>query len=464
MTPQNFLRWIGGGADVRLIGGSTGIELAHEGYAPAVAEQNPDGTWPREVLEAMGIYIEGDDSDEIATRLRNLKNILRRGAEYTRNQVNSSPVWWHQRLDGESEERRAIMRHGRTQYGTNIFSTPTTIANFVDVYTLGIARAPFWEYTSPISRTPATLSCGGAIESYADGITKIPGDAGARIDIATINSDSGGPIAECWMGIRTELFGNRGNFQPVWQCEDGAPGTDTSDTGTEMTCTFATTATMAERMTITLNQATGGANNRDQKGQHLVLLRVQATGTLNARLFMKSGYAATSEWKEFDFVTVDSTSYLFYPLGSIQIPVKSYQETRSFDKWEDDEFFSLAIEAERVSGSGNLVMDRLVLIPQGESWCHVSDTNIPAGSSATDDATYILTTPLDDFLVRPGNNQVVARSPRLEVDKALGFYLPPGMGEIVFAGQRATSQVTTDTCDVFFSFYPRHTELRGDVT
>jgi len=337
---------------------------------------------------------------------------------------------------------------------------------------VGIARAPFWEEIDAVG--PGALSnfvsTAGDIYDYTAAIpnTTVEGDTPARLAVFRVNA-SNGTLSKFWFGWRTDLLGDRTLFEPVWQCEDGTPSiADTTDTGTEMTTTFATDADMTERFTLTLDQAVAAGNEDEQRGQHLVLLRAKMTNAATeARLRMKSGFAVSGEWFTHDFVTVNSDSYLFYPMGSIQIPTKTLHELEDESNWKDEEFFSVAIEAELVTGTppgDTLLMERFVVIPQSEGWCSVANA-YATSSAALDRILRVMTTPGDQFVARSGNDAVITvRNPRIEVDRQVGFYLPVGDGSIVMAAQRATVQDTGDIIKFQFIYYPRWTEFRGDDT
>ena len=180
------------------------------------------------------------------------------------------------------------------------------------------------------------------------------------------------------------------------------------------------------------------------------------------RLFLKSGYVhptpALSVWRSHGYVRVSNTNHLFYPVGSVQIPPTSMHETEGEQHWKKEDLYSVAVEAEAVSGSGTLVMDRFAVIPESEGTFHIEKTFI----GTLDDpsrGTFLLTTPSGKFLVNAPGGQLIAMSPQLQVARDVGFSLPPGAGSLVYAAQRSTVQTPTDEGYVAMEYYPRWEEM-----
>jgi hypothetical protein len=114
------------------------------------------------------------------------------------------------------------------------------------------------------------------------------------------------------------------------------------------------------------NAVTTPAN---QIGRYTVLLRAHCTGTLEARVRLRHGLFGSLAANLLQRV-VASTNYRLYPLGSIVIPPAYLPPAASVAKT------MFMIDSEYVSGSGTLVMDALILIPE-ERMIHFTTTQQP---------------------------------------------------------------------------------------
>jgi hypothetical protein len=453
-----------GGTEISLMAGTDGIRLADEGYIPTIVQRNEDGTWPQSVQDVLNLYIEGTDQDDLIGNIKALTRILNDAADWSAESVDGTQTWWHRQLENETYEHRALVRRGFTELNANPYSQPFTLGKFAKVYTLGIERGSFWELESRFTLASDRLETTGDVFDYTPApLLGVVGDVPARTHVEFYGDAGSTALSEFWVGIRTDRFGDRTKFQPVWQCEDaGSLGADTSDTGTELTCTFAGTTTMAERFAFKLSDVISTAGDEDEhRGRFLVLLRAQVTGTLVARLQMKSGYRDTSVWRYHDYTTVDNTSYFFYPLGEIQIPPKTRHITYAESTWKDEEYFGLAIDAEVASGTGSILFDRIVVIPQSEGWCHVKDGYAYWGASQW--ITYLLRTPEDELTVRLSGAQTTAHTPYFDDGK---LYLPGrySKGYAIYAAQGSTASVAGEYGRVTFQGYSRYETLAGDGT
>lgn len=456
------------GVELHLINGIDDFQLQDgNSYNPATATENDDGTWPVEVNETIRLRIVGD-INAIARRQKTLRLLARQAREFIRETANSKPVWWHRRLPCETEESRALVRRIQTVNTSPVYNPQHSPSSAARDYIIGIARAPKWEAltTTTVTKSGA-LETGGDVWNYG-AVDSVGGDTGARIASLRFFNSVGGPLGDAWCGIRSDELGDRTAFVPVWQCGDGTSSTG-ADTvlvgGAGATTDFTGGTEMLERFSLTLTQAVGAANADEHRGKFLILMRAQVTGATVCRVRLKSGYErpANPVYMTHDFVTISDTNNLLIPLGSVEIPPNSLHETQDIANWEDEAVFSLAIEAELVSGAGNLVMDRFVVIPQSEGWLSFKNSVFGVIDDVAH-ATFVLTTPGDSFLVRPFNSQLIEMTPRLEVDRINGFYLPPGEASIVYAAQRTTVQNTADRGKLEAIIYPRWTEFRGDDT
>ena len=211
---------------------------------------------------------------------------------------------------------------------------------------------------------------------------------------------------------------------------------------------LATVATWDDRVVHILSTI---ANPTYQEGRFLILLRAKVDAGTTAEVRLKAGWNTGGVWHAHSPVGVSSTSYLYHELGTVTIPPQRLDSTFNFLD------FALRLNARRTGGAGDLDMDCLVLIPVDEAFLKV-DGGLVELVVADERPIHVTRQPegtLVGYAYLGGN---VIRVPALS---DYNWALPPGSGVVVIAGQRATSQVITDTVDLDMAAFARWLSLRG---
>lgn len=299
-------------------------------------------------------------------------------------------VWLHVKMDNESGERRALVRAiGMKWLSNQIASADGAPESRVRVQ-LDIEREPWWEAlsaTSWLGQSEASGAC--VVYDYTNsGASPVVGDVPARIRHMTIRSDAtGSRVGRLWIGLRSEDKHNTlDDFEPIWECEDGTPGTDAalaadataSPTGggnTKVTVTPGT-ATWAKRLTITLGDVTSADYNN--LGFYLWLLRYKlsaGSSTWDAQLRFGYSGMADDDFVRGDIVELDNSSWDYIEMEAKMLPVRGRFYTAVLEVGN-----TVQIWARRTSGGANLDLDCLVPLTVDEGWLKIEDVDLAAGS------------------------------------------------------------------------------------
>ena len=435
-----------------LYGDTAGISIARGGWMPRVAA---DGA--HSVEEVLTLTISGSSHDDLASNIQALDDMIRRVPNYSVDVSEDEIVWLRAQLANESSPREAMILRARGELGASVMGPPVSPGNFVREYKLALERTPWWEpkvYTSYTFGTSGGISTLGGIYEYGT----VVGDVPARVGVMLFQgvNGGGGPLYEFWLGFRTNRFGTRGNFEPVWECEDGTgansttSGADaTASDGNKMTCTFASEA-LLPRVTIKLDDVT--ANEADQRGSFIVLLRAKVGASTVGRARLLDSLSGASDWRTQSRVVIDSTSWYLYEMGTVDMPpVKNAYIPESF--LQD---YALRIEAERVSGSNDLDLDCLILIPKAEGAIHVSGGEVVFAPTFSEMAITVHPNGMVTGTSYVGSVQNAKADP-----SPIKFGIPVGAGRLVVAGQRLASSDKADLVNVQSWFFPRWRTLRG---
>jgi hypothetical protein len=389
---------------------------------------------------------------------------------YINDNQQEDPVWLHASMDGETGERRALVRSIEIQYKPQWFGAGESTLNIP--LALVIEREPYWENPTATSLpdvAPSAAAC--VVYDYTSGAGQdVVGDAGGRIRLFGIKHTTG--LDRYWMGIRSaNKHGSTGlsNFINIWECEDGTPGTDVTETadgsasgGTKDRVTESArnwdSGIFFDVCRILLTDVT--ANEEDQLGDFLWLLRAKVvSGTWEIRL---SFAASTSSAELFsEIVEVSNTNWEYYDLAIHPIPVRNLHAILDTDFPTTGETLAVRVYARRTSGSGDLDVDAVIPIPIDEGFIKMQgDTSVggteqlyfghsPEGIKDT--MTRIVNSPGQRFAIRGIHN----------------FILPPGDGRIycVYSQKEGAADVLTDT--IVFNdgdvgrYYERWYSLRG---
>jgi hypothetical protein len=428
--------------------GEYGPDPVFSGFSPVAEVYN---------LIAMG------SPEEIVAGEAAIHQVFEQARQFVKDPLDASSAWlgWSTDREPGSEsayQKRALILNG----GLRIKQPAKMRGGFVDpaLYAeLAILRHPFFENPSYTQvNNLATSVLGGKFT-----ITDIPGSVPARISELIVLWSTGGPVVRGWFGIRPNYDGSA-NFKPVWELETTAAGSghayyhytdvsNTSESGTSnsyrATCTFGTSTDLVKRVSVKLEEV-DSAHAEEYIGRYLVLARCMVTaGEVGIQLKhgLKDGSFIPAEE-----VYIDHTSYQLIPLGTIQIPpLPRYNVTNYSNR-----LCELQVWAEQVSGAGSLYLDCLVLIP-ADHLMYFDGADI----SASGDTARIVTNERDHTWAWGigGGGGYLNNSIEYHLTD---WYLPRGDSVGIFAGERSTSHVITDACNLQLYYYPRWRLYRGE--
>ena len=456
-----------GGTTVDLQGGTTGFQLVE--WKAAVLTPTP-GQKPDSVIEAMQVRVTGSSHDNLATYLQSLHAMQEGAIRYIKDQFEQNPVWLWSQTKSETGGRRALVRSIGIGWDSGWYGhggetpDPLIIGNQA-LLTLTIEREAYWERTSnTTAATDTDVSAIGGVFDYSG--TDVVGDAPARIHELKVGHDNGGLVFdECWLGFRSaNKHGTLGNYNPIWELEDGINGADTLSAidataspggggDTKKTCTFAVEAGWKTRVTMALSNVS--ADESDHYGRFVCLLRAKVTaGTAEVRirqLMLDDASSITSG----PIVEISATDWTIYNLGVVTIPLRNLHAvttTHVGDGYDSD--YAIQIRA-RETATCDLYMDCLVMIPCDEYYIH--GKNIDCRFSID---WYLCVSPEGQaFGVSIDAGDMTAIS---EID-CEGDGVPIGDGRLIGVFARANSEQAAITYDwdPSLELIPRWGSLRG---
>lgn len=430
--------------------------LANEGWEMRIADSD---TGP--VDEVITMHITGTSDDDLAANVQNLEAALtsvtrrRSGEKYT--------LWLRVQLDGETNARQALVlsvRRGTAKIN-GLFASEYILAE----YQLGLQRKPFWEEISP---TALSLNGIDALGGVVAAVTSPGGDVDARVGLVEFAGvdGGGGPLFEFWAGFRAarhaQTPGDLANFVAVWNLHKGQAvygaggdvGTDAENidsTAADGYKAFVTFSSTYLRPRITINVAEAAASPNDQRGLYLILARAKTTATLVARLRLAHGWPGQSLMAIQPRIRIDSGYWQFYELGTVEIPPAS----QAINSLVNLNYYTLRIDAELESGSGNLDLDCLVLIPL-DGMIHAINGNVVYSSGSTSPMQIV--NAADGSVSGVGYVNVI---PYFTVEAEVRGGMPNETCLLVIAGQRHAQSVKGDIVTVNLQAWRRWRALRG---
>lgn len=437
------------------------------------------GTPDASVTERLDLMCDAEDHDDLALHFQALDEMRRWAAAYRTDQTVSSTgsreaVWFHVKMDDESNERRALVNEIRMQWRTQQISESRGAPESRVQVRMELVRQPWWESTT--SRYfPALPQNAAACVTYdhTGGITPhdIVGDMPARIKEWPLWTEVGAAkIGRLWAGLRSvDKHGTPGNFVPIWECEDtdATLGTDAtrepdataSPTGGGDTMVTITpgTATWAKRLTIRLKDIT--ANDEDNLGFFLWLLRYKlSAGSSTWELHLRFGYfgMADDDFKRGPIIEVANSSWDYVELAGQALPVRG-----RFYVTQEEGDNAVQVWARRTSGAANLDLDCLIPLPADEGWLKITGVDLDAAATEYLGFSEKPDGMLEAVEYRGGAVGIQA----LGVVDAWHFRLPVGDGRtyIVYAGP-TSSDITDNGIRVIGStgaYIERWANLRG---
>jgi len=445
---------------------SSNIMLLRRRYVPQVATPPGDGSIPSYVVESIPVRVRAANANGLATALQGVHAMQKLAAEYWADQAQNTPVWLHQQLDGETGERRALVR--RIEIVPQSWLDEPAPEMLVPVE-LRVERHPYWERTAALTFNPATEESSPAfMHDYTGGsAADVVGDVSARVKVKFSNTEN-----RVWAGFRSAArHGTPANFEYLWECEDGNNNgneTGISDTS-DVTASASYRVTVSEsdlnwdgeeHMCLYIRLSDITTNYSDQFGSFVWLLRAMVTaGTW--RVHLRWAYGNTdpdvgvgSLYVSSEKVDFDNDTWDLVEMGICDIPIRDLKAITISDQGASaDSNFLVEIWAERVSGSGNLYLDCLCLIPRDEGYI----ASGPTRRSST--AVWVYCSPRDEFTdiqasAAPGFADFVPLAPE-------NFYAPLGDGRLVVAFAQSAASYIDDVLDFEGTYFPRWLSLRG---
>jgi hypothetical protein len=449
-----------GATTVNLNNSASGTYIVRDGWVRQRAQQNEDGEY-QDVYEAMTCGIAAASADNLAYYVDAVDVMLDNAQGYISTHQLNDPVWLNVQMTGESTAARSLVKGGLFVAGTDFFSPPATPDSHVPRYNLSVTRHYAWE-----ARDEVTQSYTGAAGNVFGGkftlTSAVAGNLPGRVSRLTVSGSTGSQaVDELWVGFRSGKYGDFANFTPLWEMEDGA---FFNDTGTAADATahggirvqhIYVTTNRVNICNVQLDDVT--ANYSDHTGKFLVLCRAKITTDREYTLEMF--YGAAGAINTGPRVKIDGTFWKFYPMGYITIPPgRRLQYNDTYFQDYAIGFYSTA----DATGTGNLYIDCLVLVPSSEGVCHVSSVNVQYAAGIGYPCV-VECSPEDTFTGLAQAEAVPTGTTwhYVPID-APDFFVPTGTTGMVLAGHNTTSgSALTDAVDLSIRYYPRYLSLRG---
>lgn len=426
-------------------------ELQYEGWRQATPTQQMQGS----VDDVITLLMNAGNDNTLATALQSLDSKVKQ-TQWAQDPLNPVGIWLRSRLSTETNTRQSFIKELRRSE-LNV-TDPLAYNSVLREYQLGVTRMPVWENTTSSTIGGSAVSAHGGTVSYT-----VAGDAHARV-AKTVVANAASVYLNTWIGAKSDRYGvNPANFVPCWtvltaQSFDSTKTADATAVSGYKIVTTLTSTTMQARAYAQVGAQTG--NSSDQRGRYFALVRAKITNsTLNANIRIGQGYLTgttpTIAYMPRLNITgaAAAAGYRYYPLGTVRIPPIDgvFQEALNLS--------GLVVAAEKISGTGNLEIDCITLIPAE----HAVDVSLLYGYGNVAGGAATL-----DIITRPDQKSyaISYRATTEILESALitptSWNFPTGSGVIVCAAQGATSGVS-DTLTPTFTVYPSYSSLRGSV-
>jgi hypothetical protein len=435
---------------------STGFHLL-DGYKPKYGTITGDGSIPPYVREVIPVRIRSTGDDDLATELAVFHTYQRKAAEYWHSRSRAEAIKLEQSLANETGERSALIKSLDIQIDQNILSTAPAVADGVDARLI-VERHPYWESATAIVMNAAAPSAAASVLYDYTNVADVVGDVGARIHRLDIVSEAGDDALDrVWIGIRStdKMAVTPANFVPIWELEDGLNDTDVTDTVDATTASGGNKLVVSESgvnwdnewhrvCRIQMQDILGGADEDDQVGRFLWLLRAKTAASTEWEVRLGFGYTGmhTSDHVVSETVTIDSTSWDYKECGVGTIPLRDLRiitnDHAALNTYEGE--WQIEVWAQRTSGTGDLDLDCLCPIPLDDGFLYLEGM----GLSAADASRCTIATSLRDDIDAVSINDTDTDIIDMPLEAPVNFRLPPGDGRLVIVYARATSSDITD--------------------
>lgn len=394
----------------------------------------------------------------IRTGVKAIEDLLEK-ARYWHTSIasHSSPIWLVARSEGETA-RRALVYGGALRFSTLGGASPLLEGNGINAQ-LVIQRHPLWENLASQDFSQASVNTLGG--KFAP-TTAAPGTAPGRIQSCGVAPTGGAIIGRFWLGAR-ETGAGTADFKSVWECESAwHKGTDTTLSGVSgaspsgstnnmLTCSFATVSANAERMTIKVSDVVSG-NALHSVGRYVVLLRTRVASGVNVVFQLRLGFMGNTDSRNRIVNTVyhagtSGTNWRLVELGAISIPANLNMS----DSANSCGSTQLQLWVERVSASGSIDLDCLVLIP-ADHYVKCDGIN----NMYYPEAVVINSLPNE---IQWAHWYTTGAQATVDLLPA-SWYYPVSNGLVVFAAESSTGGGLTNVADISFYTRPRWLSYR----
>jgi hypothetical protein len=422
-----------------------------------------DGTWsPKTAVESVWETMElfsNASSANIRTAYDQLEDLFKAGRKYKDSPIEATPVWltWQSK---DETTKRSLVLDGTIEILSSLISGPMMGKNRINLR-VAIQRQRIFEAASSSAYAPGALSNTGGKATLAS----LGGIEDGRIASLIISSaTAAAALSRIWVGLRPLRNGTTG-FISLWECENGTvnygnPGPDTEKID-DQTASSAhsvrvnfTMPTLNWRDTIYLSDI-ASTNLDDFVGRYLVLgrIKVDAADT-QVMIQLQHGWMGFSRGSIVGTTYISGqTSWKLVELGQVQLPPTGYRGTGpTIGSGLGD--YALKLYAERISISGLLYFDCLILIP-AEHLCVINGTSV--GLSGGEAAAYVNPLEGDQYAIGAQSNDILGNIEYSFTD----WQFPRKGGLLVVAAQGSSAHTLSQTLTPVFAVYPRWRGLRA---
>lgn len=390
----------------------------------------------------------------LLAEFQTLEDLLNAAALYTPDGLRGNAVWLNQQTDGDIVTRqRCILTVSRPQWawsnggGINPLLTTQTIKFNLTLFMASVD----WENEAESEITVTTLDALGGTYNFQ---TTKQGTAEGRIKSLRLDTlNQPGLITRLWIGIRPKRDGLT-DFVNVWAASAGDNGTSTAgaadancDSGNRKTVTYSA-GSLVRRTTIVYDDVNGALDSTHLRGHYLVLMRYAIAADNTAwEVQLRYGYSGGSQAAlEPQIVSraTGSTTYQVVEMGTVQFPPSNDRGlVTNFDEC------AMSIYAGGISGTGNLHLGELILIPT-EHLIRVDGASI--GPSTGNFETTIYTHPSGEVY---GYGYDIVPNTTVKVD-AENWLCPYEPCALYLAAAQGSALVLSDTIAVSMVIHRRY--------
>jgi hypothetical protein len=402
------------------------------------------------VTEVWRITKQVTTAAAVRTAIIKLEGLMEDMALWHEDLVEADSIWLRQGTDGETVKRALVYNYELVPVETGNVSSD--LLNNLAYFDIAITRHRAWEdVTATTANTAVTMDSLGGTWDLSGTVS------GGRLDgrLETLRYTIGtGTIERAWIGVKPLRYGTT-NFRTLLECEDGAfPDTGTSSivdaTASGGDCAetdFDSGDGEAMSFRVSYRFVTTPAGDPDQAGNYHVLLRARVTNAdtdVGIRLsvgMLASGNAVPHVKLATQYIDSD-TSYRLYPMGTVMLPPTGYRQVlqgiidTDAPAWWDD--LRLHLEAERLTGTGDLRSDCFVLIPAEHS-IFMDNISLGAGTNL-----HIITNEDGSLEAYGGTLTSISQYPIISDTGIKPWGYPKDGGVFVIAAERDTIHTLGD--------------------